>query len=87
MVTAESLCCGTPIVGFKAGAPEQIALPEFSTFVEFGKIDALKEKLLEFLSNPKDSQLISQEADCYSKKVMAENYVELYYNLMGDSRC
>ena len=28
MPVAESLCCGTPVVGFKAGGPEQIALPE-----------------------------------------------------------
>lgn len=33
MVTAESLCCGTPVVGFKAGAPETIAIPECSEFV------------------------------------------------------
>ena len=33
MVTAESLCCGTPVVGFEAGGPESIALPEFSRFV------------------------------------------------------
>ena len=24
MVTVESLCCGTPVVGFRAGGPEQI---------------------------------------------------------------
>ena len=28
MVVAESLCCGTPVVGFKAGGPEQIAIKE-----------------------------------------------------------
>ena len=39
MVTAESLCCGTPVVGFKAGAPEQIAIKEFSEFVEYGDLN------------------------------------------------
>ena len=34
MVTVESLCCGTPVVGFQAGGPENIALPAYSTFVE-----------------------------------------------------
>ena len=34
MVCAESLSCGTPIVGFKAGAPEQISLSDYSNFVE-----------------------------------------------------
>ena len=30
MVCAESLCCGTPVVGFQAGAPEGISLPAVS---------------------------------------------------------
>ncbi len=34
MVTAESLCCGTPVVGFTAGGPESIAIDAFSNFVE-----------------------------------------------------
>jgi len=37
MICAESLACGTPVVGFKAGAPETISLQEFSTFVEYGR--------------------------------------------------
>lgn len=40
MITAESLCCGTPIVGFKAGGPESIAIPDYSSFVEYGDMDA-----------------------------------------------
>ena len=46
MVCAESLCCGTPIVGFKAGAPEQIELEDCSDFVEYGDIEALKSIIL-----------------------------------------
>ena len=30
MVCAESLSCGTPVVGFEAGAPEQISLPNYT---------------------------------------------------------
>lgn len=37
MVCAESLCSGTPVVGFKAGAPEQISIQQYSEFVEYGK--------------------------------------------------
>ena len=43
MIVAESLCCGTPVVGFKAGAPEQITIKEYSEFSEFGNIEILKE--------------------------------------------
>ena len=42
MVCAESLCSGTPVVGFKAGAPEQISIQQYSEFVEYGKIDEKK---------------------------------------------
>ena len=41
MITAESLCCGTPVVGFKAGAPEMIAISEYSDFVDFGDVESL----------------------------------------------
>ena len=42
MVCAESLCCGTPVVGFEAGGTESIALDEFSEFVPYGDIDGLQ---------------------------------------------
>lgn len=56
MVTAESLCCGTPVVGFKAGAPEQIAIKEFSEFVEYGDLNSLYNKMLVILDTKKRHQ-------------------------------
>ena len=50
MVTAESLCCGTPIVGFKAGGPESIAIPTYSEFVDQGDLDALCRVVEKFLN-------------------------------------
>jgi glycosyltransferase involved in cell wall biosynthesis len=35
MIVAESLCCGTPVVGFKAGGPESIAIDDYCVFVQF----------------------------------------------------
>ena len=46
MPVAEAMCCGTPIVGFQAGGPESIALPEYSEFVEFGDVEALRNVVL-----------------------------------------
>lgn len=77
MVTAESLCCGTPVVGFKAGAPEMIALPEWSKFVEYGDIDDLEEALQSMLQS--ELQVVSSSAkQAYSKDRMGMNYSKIY---------
>lgn len=41
LVTAESLCCGAPVVGFKCGGAESISLGEYSVFVEYGEVNEL----------------------------------------------
>ena len=79
MITAESLCCGTPVVGFKAGGPESISIPEYSNFVEYGDIDALLKATRKFLSLSFDKEKISKEAiEKYSKENMAYKYSEVY---------
>lgn len=83
MVVAESLCCGTPVVGFKAGAPEQVAIDRYSDFTEFGNIDLLKIKLLMRLASEKDGNSIADEAARkYTKKNMIQKYCGLYYDVM-----
>ena len=83
MVCAESLSCGTPIVGFLAGAPEQISLSEYSTFVEYGQIDRLQSAVEKFLSQSFDKNAISQKArEKYSREVMAKSYINLYQNML-----
>jgi len=42
MIIAESLCCGTPAVGFRAGGPESIAIPKWCKFTEYGNVDELE---------------------------------------------
>lgn len=81
MVTAESLCCGTPVVGFKAGAPEQIALEEFSEFVDHGDIDSLHKEIMSFLNKQLDNDEISIKSQCYSKATMTNNYLTVYKRL------
>lgn len=79
MVTAESLCCGTPVAGFEAGGPESIALPEFSRFVPYGDTDALGEALLGIMSQGTDRNRLAKEAkELYSGRRMAEEYINLY---------
>ena len=44
MPVLESLCCGTPVYGFKAGGPESVCPEEMkNNFVDNGDINALFE--------------------------------------------
>ena len=79
MVTAESLCCGTPVVGFKAGAPEQIVIEEYSEFVTHGDLEALYSATCEMLSKNLSKKEIAHAATVkYSKNTMTNNYLKLY---------
>jgi len=79
MVTAESLCCGTPVVGFRAGGPEQIALEAFSKFVPWGNVRELSEAAEIFMDDPVGDIIIAEcSAKAYSKNTMAEGYMALY---------
>ena len=79
MPVAESLCCGTPVVGFQAGAPEQIALPEYSEFVEWGDIDALENAVKRWCAIKYDPRIIALTAgQRYSKEAMVKEYYKIY---------
>lgn len=83
MVTAESLACGTPVVGFQAGAPEQITIPEYSEFVSHGDVDALVDAVKEQLGKTYDKAVISYAASKkYSKETMTEDYCSVYLRLL-----
>lgn len=80
MVCAESQSCGTPIVGFKSGAPEEIALKDFSEFVEYGDVDSLEETMLHWLDKDKANlmdlhKLAKKE---FSRELMFQKYLSVY---------
>ena len=86
MVTAESLCCGTRVVGFKAGGPEQIALREYSSFVDYGDLYALEQTVKEILSLEKiDKKSVSKYAIAkYGKEAMCNSYIKIYKALYNE---
>lgn len=84
MAVAESLCCGTPVVGFKAGGSESIALEKYSCFVEYGESDMLYNSLNEWLYKKVDfeNKISFDAAKAYSFRNMAEEYYEIYKEIL-----
>lgn len=77
MPVAESLCCGTPVAGFQAGAPETIALPQASAFVPFGDLDGLETAVRSFMGR-KPTGLAAEAARLYDKQRSCDAYFSLY---------
>lgn len=86
MPVAESLCCGTPVVGFRAGGPEAIAIQEYSEFADYGDINGLEAAVRKMLSDfsESDRKRISESAaSVYSKNNMTKNYISVYKELLS----
>ena len=82
MVTAESLCCGTPVVGFAAGGPEGIAIKDYSSFVEYGNLQALKGTLYNCVEKNIDKNRLSGLAEgLYSKENVVKRLIEIFQKL------
>lgn len=79
MVVAESLCCGTPVVGFLCGGAESIALKDYSKFVKFGDVETLANAIEEIIGKKDfDRHKISKEAiEAYDSIKMCKGYYSL----------
>lgn len=85
MVCAESLACGTPVVGFKAGGPESVFIGSFAKFVDFGDIKVLGDTIREMINNNPniDTDLIRKR---FSAEKMAEKYNSIYNEIIKNIR-
>ena len=84
MVCVESLSCGTPVVGFKAGAPELIALKDYSKFVEYGDLDSLEKVVVEWIGMKEDltfNAISNKAREIYSRQNMGLKYLNVYNEL------
>lgn len=84
MVVAESLCCGTPVVGYKAGGPESIAIEKYCSFVEYNDMEALEKATYTMLNQQFDTEQMVQSAVAqYGKERMVSEYIDVYRKLMS----
>jgi len=87
MPVAESICCGTPVIGFKAGGPESIAYDKMSCFVDYGDISTLihevKDNWLDLKRKGAFSEYVTETKKMYSAENMARKYLDLYKEIVG----
>lgn len=83
LVCAESLSCGTPVVGFKAGAPELISDKRMSEFVKYGDLVELENAMNRWLDmkTKLSTETIELVRNKYSSEAMANAYISLYKEL------
>ncbi len=75
MPVAESLCCGTPVCGFKSGGPESIGIEGACIFVEQGDIDGL----IKAIEAMKDKRIDPAKAiEKYGREAIAKEFLKLY---------
>jgi len=79
-VCLESLCCGTPVVGFDGGGTAETAPDGYGVFVSYGDMSALEAMVQHALNGG----LCGKEActafgqSIYSKEEMVQRYIDLY---------
>lgn len=86
MVCAESLACGTPIIGFDSGAPKEVAPPGYGTFVPYADLGALEDLLASAragqitLASPQECERFAKAR--YGKQAMVAAYEAIYQDLI-----
>lgn len=75
MTCAEAISCGTPVAGFKCGAPETVFNEPYAVFVEYGNVTELKRSMMEQIEK---GRVPEAETKKYSNNKMTTDYIELY---------
>ena len=73
--------------GFFAGAPEQITIPEYSRFSEYGNVELLKDNVMDLLSCAFDKTEVCKNAnEKYDKEKMISEYMEIYFEMREETK-
>lgn len=85
-VALESVCCGTPVVGFDRGGAREAAPDGYGHFVSFGDIDRLENVVRAILNGQEPlatpEGCIQYGRSQYARERMSERYLELYHSLL-----
>ena len=78
MVCAESLCCGTPVVGFLAGGPESICLKQYSQFVQQDDYQSLSTAVKDHIQKKIPMEEMENVYNRYDEETMVTRYFDIY---------
>ena len=78
MVCIEALACGTPIVGFDAGAPGEIVSVDLGKFVKYKDVDSLYNSIQDTVVNDKTKRCRENAVELYDFELMYNRYKYLY---------
>lgn len=73
----EAQCCGTPVAGFDTGGTKETSVTKEDSFVEYGDIEDLKEKV-ETILHKDYSDLAETAQSQYSNEHMVREYMKVY---------
>lgn len=73
----EAQCCGTPVAGFDTGGTKETSITNEDSFVEYGDIEGLKEKV-ETILRKDYSDLAKTAQSQYSNEHMIREYMKVY---------
>ena len=76
MTCAEAISCGTPVAGFRCGAPETVFKGVYAKFVEYGDLRALRLAVIETYDLKRNTRIDSD----YSTANMVKQYILQYKN-------
>lgn len=86
----ESFACGTPVIAFASGGLAEQIDPSTGILVERGNTAGLTDAITAFFNYDEDTRYamsescIAKAVTKYSEKVMLENYIDLYKNILEE---
>jgi len=82
LVTAEAMCCGTPVVVLDATASPELVDNSCGIVVPKGDYNAFKQAIAKIKENPLRLEDCVKRTDLFDKTINYKEYVELYHQLV-----
>lgn len=86
LVTAEAMCCGTPVIVLDATASPELVDDSCGIVVPKGDYEAFKQAIRKIKANPLNPEDCVKRTDLFDKTINYKAYVELYHKLANKEK-